>query len=349
MLRVPYYVLREYMNIAINGFGRIGRATFKALLEKNNSNLKIVAINDLTDTATLAHLLKYDSCYGRYKKSVDFTKDGLIVAGKKYKVLAEREPANLPWKNLGVDIVLECTGRFRTKEGAGSHLKAGAKKVILSAPCKGGGIKTFVPGVNENKIKKSEKIISMASCTTNCLAPVTEVIRQNFGIKKAIMTTIHSYTADQNLVDGPHKDLRRARAAAINMIPTTTGAAIAASETIPQLKGKFDGMSIRVPTPVGSICDIIFVVNKKVDENKVNNVLKKAARSARLKGILEAVNAPLVSTDIIGNPASAIVDLALTKVIGGDLVKVVAWYDNEWGYSCRLTDLCEYIYKKKLL
>jgi glyceraldehyde 3-phosphate dehydrogenase len=337
------------MNIAINGFGRIGRATFKALLEKNNSNLKIVAINDLTDTATLAHLLKYDSCYGRYKKSVGYTKDSLIIAGKKYKVLAEREPANLPWKNLGVDIVLECTGRFRTKEDASAHLKAGARKVILSAPCKGGGIKTFVPGINENKIKKSEKIISMASCTTNCLAPVTEIIRQSFGIKKAIMTTIHSYTADQNLVDGPHKDLRRARAAAINMIPTTTGAAIATAETIPQIKGKFDGMSIRVPTLVGSICDIVYVTNKKTDEKKVNQVFKKASQSARLKNILEASNDPLVSADIIGNPASAIVDLALTKVIGGDLVKVVAWYDNEWGYSCRLADLCEYIYKKRLV
>ena len=347
------------MNIAINGFGRIGRAAFKAILEKNNTGLRVAAINDLTDTATLAHLLKYDSCYGRYAKSVDYTKDSLIIAGKKYKVLAEKEPANLPWRELGIDVVLECTGRFRSKEDAGLHLKAGAKKVIISAPAsakatagkpfRGGGIKTFVLGVNENKIKRSDKIISMASCTTNCLAPVTEVIRQNFGIKKAIMTTVHSYTADQNLVDGPHKDLRRARAAAINIIPTTTGAAQAAAETIPQLKGKFDGMSIRVPTPVGSICDIVYITNKKIDEKKVNQAFKKASQSARFKRILEATDAPLVSTDIIGNPSSAIVDLSLTKVISGDLVKVVAWYDNEWGYSCRLADLCEYINKKRLI
>jgi glyceraldehyde 3-phosphate dehydrogenase len=339
----------KIMNIAINGFGRIGRATFKALLEKNNSNLKIVAINDLTDTAALAHLLKYDSCYGRYAKSIDSTKDSLVVAGKKYKVLAEKEPEKLPWKDLDVDIVMECTGRFRSKEDAGLHLKAGAKKVILSAPCKGGGIKTFVLGVNENKIKKTDKIISNASCTTNCLASVTEVIRQNFGIKKAMMTTVHSYTADQNLVDGPHKDLRRARGAALNIIPTSTGAATATAETIPSLKGKFDGMSLRVPTPVGSICDIVYVTNKKTDEKKINQALKKAANSSRFKGILEATDEPIVSTDIIGNPASAIVDLALTKVIGGDLVKVVAWYDNEWGYSCRMADLCEYILKKHLL
>lgn len=337
------------INIAINGFGRIGRATFKALLEKNNSDLKIIAINDLTDTATLTHLLKYDSVYGKYSKGASFTKDSLVVAGKKYKVLAEREPAKLPWKELDVDIVLECTGRFRSKEDAGLHLKAGAKKVVLSAPCKGGGIKTFVLGVNENKIKKTDKIISNASCTTNCLAPVTEVVRQNFGIKKAIMSTIHSYTADQNLVDGPHKDLRRARGAALNIIPTSTGAATATAETIPALKGKFDGLSLRVPTPVGSICDIVYITNKKVDEKKVNSALKKAAKSANLKNIIEVSDEPLVSTDIVGNPASAIVDLALTKVIGGDLVKVIAWYDNEWGYSCRMADLCEFIYKKKLI
>lgn len=337
------------LTIAINGFGRIGRATFKALLEKNNANLKIVAINDLTDTGALAHLLKYDSCYGKYAKSVDFTKDSLIVAGKKYKVLAEREPDKLPWKEMEVDIVLECTGRFRSKEDAELHVKAGAKKVILSAPAKGKGINTFVLGVNENKIKKTDKIISNASCTTNCLAPVTEVIRQNFGIKKAMMTTIHSYTADQNLVDGPHKDLRRARGAALNIIPTSTGAASATAETIPSLKGKFDGLSLRVPTPVGSICDIVYVTNKKVDEKQVNSVLKKASKSSALKGIIEASEEPLVSTDIVGNPASAIVDLALTKVIGGDLVKVVAWYDNEWGYSNRLADLCDYISKKRLV
>lgn len=337
------------MNIAINGFGRIGRNIFKALLEKGDSKIKIVAINDLTDTKTLAHLLKYDSVYGAYKKTVDCTKDSLIVGGKKYKVLAERDPANLPWGELGVDIVLECTGFFRKTEGAILHIKAGAKKVIISAPGKSDNIKTFVLGVNEDKIKKSDKIISMASCTTNCLAPITEIIRQNFGIRKAIMTTIHSYTAAQNVVDGPNKDLRRARAAAVNIIPTTTGAAIATCKTIPQLKGKFDGMAIRVPVPVGSISDVVFITKKKVDEKKINQAFKKAARGARLRGLIETTEEPIVSSDIIGNPASAIVDLSLTKVIDGDLVKVVAWYDNEWGYSNRLADLVEYIMKRRLL
>lgn len=340
--------LSNGVNIAINGFGRIGRATFKAFLEKKSKN-KIVAINDLTDTKTLAHLLKYDTAYGKYNKSVSCTAGSLIVSGKKYKILAEKDPANLPWREMGVDIVLECTGIFRTREQAGAHLKAGAKKVIISAPAKSDNIKTIVPSVNENKINKNDKIISMASCTTNCLAPVTDIIRQNFGIKKAIMTTVHSYTADQNIVDGPHKDLRRARAAAINIVPTTTGAAIATCKTIPQLKGKFDGMAIRVPTLVGSLCDIVFVVNRNVDEKKINQVFKKATRSARYKGIVEATDEPIVSSDIIANPASAIVDLSLTKIIDGNLVKVVAWYDNEWGYSCRMVDLCKYITDKKLV
>ncbi|PIR14081.1 type I glyceraldehyde-3-phosphate dehydrogenase [Candidatus Falkowbacteria bacterium CG11_big_fil_rev_8_21_14_0_20_39_10] len=336
------------MNIAINGFGRIGRAAFKAILEKN-SKIKVAAINDLTDTKTLAHLLKYDSVYGRYKKSVNFTKDCLIVAGKKYRILAEKDPSQLPWKEMGVDLVLECTGRFRTKDEAMAHIKAGAKKVIISAPAKTENVKTIVPGVNEKIIKKSDKVLSMASCTTNCLAPVVEVMRQNFGVKKALMTTVHSYTADQNIVDGPHKDLRRARAAAVNIVPTTTGAAIATTKAIPGLKGKFDGMAIRVPTPVVSLCDIVFITNKKTDEKKVNFAFKKASRSASLKNILFVSDEPLVSSDYIGNPASAIVDLDLTKVVGGDLVKVVAWYDNEWGYSTRLAELTEYISRKKLL
>ncbi len=344
------------MNIAINGFGRIGRATFKALLDsarvrapKGSRPLKIVAINDLTDTKTLAHLLKYDTAYGKYNKSVSYIADSLLVGGKKYKILAERNPSQLPWREMNVDIALECTGIFRTKEQSRMHLKAGAKKVIISAPAKSDNIKTIVPGVNENKINKNDKIISMASCTTNCLAPVTDIIKQNFGIKKAIMTTVHSYTADQNIVDGPHKDLRRARAAAVNIVPTTTGAAIATCKTIPALKGKFDGMAIRVPTLVGSLCDIVFVVNKKTDEKKINQVFKKAARSARYRGIIEATEEPIVSSDIIANLASAIVDLSLTKVIEGNLVKVVAWYDNEWGYSNRLVDLCEYIGRKRLV
>lgn len=335
------------MKIAINGFGRIGRAAFKAFLEKKSVN-QVVAINDLTDTATLAHLLKYDSCYGRYVKSVSFDKNNLIVAGKKYPVYAQKDPALLPWKNLGVDLVIEATGRFRSKAEAGAHLKAGAKKVLISAPAKGTGVKTIVLGVNENKINKNDRVISNASCTTNCLAPVAEVVRENFGIENALMTTIHSYTADQNLVDSPHKDLRRARAAALNMVPTTTGAALAAGLTIPRIKGKFDGLAVRVPTPVGSLCDIVFVTRKKTDEKKVTQAFKKAARGARLRGILEASDEPLVSSDIVGNPASAIVDLGLTKVIGGKLLKVVAWYDNEWGYSCRLVDLADYIQSKRL-
>jgi len=335
------------MNVAINGFGRIGRNTFKALLEKQSGN-RIVAINDLTDVGALAHLLKHDTCYGKYKAGISSKGDNLIVAGKKYRVLAEREPAKLPWRELDVDIVLECTGRFRTKAEASAHIKAGAKKVIISAPAKSDNVKTIVLGVNENKIKKSDKVISMASCTTNCLAPVVDIIRQNFGIKKAIMTTVHSYTADQNIVDGPHEDLRRARAAAANIVPTTTGAAIATTKTIPSLKGKFDGLAIRVPTPVVSLCDIVFIISKKAEEKEVNQVLKKSARSARYKNIIEVTDEQLVSSDFIGNPASAIVDLSLTKVIGRDLVKVVAWYDNEWGYSCRLAELVEYISRKRL-
>jgi len=336
-------------NIAINGFGRIGRSVFKALLDKKNFDFNIVAINDLTDTLTLAHLLKYDSAYGKYGKKVDFTKDSLVVNGKGYRVLAERDPSLLPWREMEVDIVLECTGLFRTRENAGQHLKAGAKKVVISSPAKSEGIKTFILGVNEDKIKKSDRVISNASCTTHCLATVTEIVRQNFGIKKAVMTTIHSYTADQNLVDGPHKDLRRARSAAVNIIPTTTGAAIATTKTIPSLKGKFDGMAIRVPVSVGCLSDIVFVTNKKVDEQKVNKAFKKAARSARFKGIVTVTEEPIVSSDIIGNPANAIVDLSLTKVIENDLVKVVAWYDNEWGYSTGLADLVEYIARKRLV
>ncbi|MFH1745268.1 MAG: type I glyceraldehyde-3-phosphate dehydrogenase [bacterium] len=337
------------MNIAINGFGRIGRAVFKEIILRKEKNINVVAINDLTDTKTLAHLLKYDTCYGIFPKEVKATADSIVVGGKKYLVCAEKDPAKLPWKKLDVDIVIESTGFFRTKETAGAHIKAGAKKVIISAPGKGGNIKTIIMGVNEDKVSKSDKIISNASCTTNCLAPITEVIRQNFGIKKALMTTIHSYTADQRLVDGPHKDLRRARAAATNMIPTTTGAAIAATEAIPSLKGKFDGMSIRVPLSVVSITDIVFITKKKTDARAVNEALKKASKSARMKNILAVSDEPLVSSDYIGNPSSAIVDLPLTKVVDGDMVKVVAWYDNEWGYSVRLVDLCEYINKKKLI
>lgn len=331
------------LNIAINGFGRIGRAVFKIILEKY-PHYNIVAINDLTDTKTLAHLLKYDSAYGIYSQSVSCDEKNIIVNKKKTPILSEKDPALLPWAKMKVDVVLECTGRFTNKEGLNLHIQAGAKKVILSAPAKGGGVKTIVLGVNNNKINKKDKIVSCASCTTNCLAPVTEVIRQKFGIKKALMTTIHAYTADQNLVDGPHKDLRRARSAAINMVPTSTGAAIAINETIPSLRGTFDGLAVRVPVVVGSMCDIVFILKKKTTVEEINKNFSKMAVSPKYKGIIEASYEPLVSTDIIGNNHSAIVDLSLTRVIGGDMVKVVAWYDNEWGYSCRLADLIKYLF-----
>lgn len=331
------------LNIAINGFGRIGRAVFKVILLRF-PNLNIVAINDLTDAATLAHLLKYDSCYGSTGRSISATKDSLIVAGRHIPILAIKNPAELPWKKMKVDIVLECTGRFTAKEDLVLHMVAGAKKVILSAPAKKDSVKTIVLGVNEKTISRSDHLISCASCTTNCLAPGTAVIKKAFGIKKAIMTTIHSYTADQNLVDGPHKDLRRARAAALNIIPTTTGAALATTEAIPSLKNKFDGLAVRVPTPVGSLCDTVYVLNKKTTVEAVNKAFQQAARGP-LKGILQASQEELVSTDIVGNPHSAIIDLLSTKVIGGDLLKVISWYDNEWGYSNRLAELALYLGK----
>lgn len=334
------------MNIAVNGFGRIGRSVFKALLLK--SDFKTIVINDLSGTKTMAHLLKYDSCYYQYGKKVGFTSDSLIVDGAIYRVIQETEPEKLPWRELGIDLVLECSGKFTDQAGASKHIKAGAKKVIISAPGKSDGIKTFVLGVNEVKLKKTDRVISMASCTTNCLAPIMEVIRKNFGVKKAVMTTVHSYTADQNLIDKAHKDLRRARAAGLNIIPTTTGAARATAQTISSLKGKFDGLALRVPTSIVSLCDLVCLTNKKVDEAKVNQALIAAA-AKQLKGILQVSQEPLVSTDFISNPHSAIVDLPLTKVIGGDLLQIIAWYDNEWGYSCRLADLAVYIAKKRLL
>ena len=335
------------INLAINGFGRIGRAALKIILAKY-PDVRVVAINDLTDTATLAHLLKYDSCYGIYAGQVSSDDKNIIVGKIKIPVLAEKDPNLLPWAKLKVDVVLECTGRFTNKDSLMMHIKAGARKVILSAPAKGkeDKVKTVVLGVNDDKILKTDKILSCASCTTNCLAPVSDIIRSHFGIKKAIMTTIHAYTADQNLVDGPHKDLRRARAAAINMVPTTTGAAIAVTETIPSLKNKFDGLAVRVPVPVGSLCDLVFVTKKKVSAEKVNDVFVKIAKMARYKNIVEASYEPLVSSDIVQNPHSSIVDLSLTKVVDGDLLKVVAWYDNEWGYSNRLVDLA-YLFAKK--
>ena len=336
--------MSKKLNIAINGFGRIGRAVFKIILEKYPS-YNIVAINDLTDTKTLAHLMKYDSAYGIYPQKVSHDEKNIIVNGKKTPVFSEKDPSMLPWGKMKVDAVLECTGRFTDKKGLMLHIEAGAKKVILSAPAKGDDpVKSIVLGVNEKKISKKDIVLSCASCTTNCLAPVTDIIRQKFGIKKALMTTIHAYTADQNLVDGPHRDLRRARSAAINMVPTTTGAAIAINQTIPSLKGTFDGLAVRVPVVVGSMCDIVFLLKKKASAEDINKHFTKMATTAKYKGIIEVSNEPLVSSDIIGNENSAIVDLPLTRVVGGDMAKVVVWYDNEWGYSCRLADLIKYLF-----
>jgi glyceraldehyde 3-phosphate dehydrogenase len=328
--------------IAINGFGRIGRAAFKIALEKND--VEVVAINDLTDATILAHLLQYDTAYGHYRKSVEAKEGKLVVDGKSYPVYAEPDPKKLPWGELEVDVVLECTGRFTDKVGAGQHIEAGAKKVILSAPAKGDddSVPTFLIGVNEDTYHE-ETVISNASCTTNSLAPVAKIIHEKFGIAKALMTTIHSYTADQNIQDGPHKDLRRARAAAQNIVPTTTGAAIAVTQVIPELKGLFDGHSMRVPTIVVSLTDFTFVLKQKTTVEEVNAVLKQATQEARYRKVLAVTEEPLVSSDFIGNPYSSIVDLALTKVIDGDLVKVVAWYDNEWGYSNRLVEMAQRI------
>ena len=321
---------------AINGFGRIGRAAFKIALD--SKNVEIVAVNDLTDNKTLAHLLKYDSVYGRFNKSVEADGEHLIVGGRKIRSLSIKEPAELPWKELGVEVVLECTGAFRTREKAGAHLTAGAKKVIISAPSKDSDTKTFVLGVNDKEYR-GEEIVDNASCTTNCVAPVMAIVMANWGVKKALMTTIHSYTADQNLIDGPHKDLRRARGAAINIVPTTTGAARATGETIPELKGKFDGLSVRVPTPNGSLSDFTIVLEKPTTKEEVIEAFKKAAKLPLYKGILEATEEPLVSSDIIGNPHSSIVDLSLTQVVDGDLLKIISWYDNEWGYANRLVEM----------
>lgn len=330
----------QKIRVAVNGFGRIGRTTFKALLTK--PAIQVVAINDLTDPATLAHLLKYDTSYREYPRKVKARRDAIVVDGQAYRVLAIKEPTKLPWKKLRVDVVLECTGRFTTKEEAGLHLKAGAKQVIISAPAKGGGVPTLLLGVNASKFK-GEPVINMGSCTTNCIAPVVQIIHEKFGVKKSTMTTVHSYTADQNLQDGPHKDLRRARAAAESIVPTTTGAAIAVTEAIPELKNRFDGLAIRVPTPVVSLSDFTILVKRKVTVEEINRAFVRAANSPRYKGILGVSSEPLVSSDYIGNEFSGVVDLALTKVVDGDLVKVIAWYDNEWAYSLRLAEMVVYI------
>lgn len=328
--------------IAINGFGRIGRAAFKIAVEQKD--VEVVAINDLTEAAVLAHLLRYDTAYGHYRKEVVVKDNKLIVDGKECLMYAEPDPKKLPWGELGVDVVLECTGRFTDKVGATQHITAGAKKVILSAPAQGDDdlVPTFLIGVNEETYA-GETVISNASCTTNSLAPVAQIIHEKFGIAKALMTTIHSYTADQNLQDGPHRDLRRARAAALNIVPTTTGAALSVTQVIPELAGLFDGHSMRVPTVVVSLTDFTFVLKKKTTVAEINAVLKAATKEARYSKVLAVTEEPLVSSDFIGNPHSSIVDLPLTKVIDGDLVKIVAWYDNEWGYSNRLVEMAQLV------
>lgn len=328
------------MNIAINGFGRIGRQAFKVAFARKN--IKIVGINDLTDTKTLAHLLKYDTAYGKYELPVEYDEKNLIVKGKKIPVFAEKDPSLLPWGKLRVDVVLECTGRFTDKDGASLHLKAGAKKVVISAPAKGGDVPTYVRAVNCAKCKKeTSPVINNASCTTNNIGPVMAVLNEKFGIEKAMMTTAHGYTADQNLQDGPHRDLRRARAAAENIVPTTTGAAIAVTEVIPGLVGVFDGLSLRVPVPTVSVSDMTILLKKNVTKEEINKALIDASKTERFNGVLTTTNEQLVSSDFIGDTHSATVDLSLTNVVGGNLVKVVAWYDNETGYANRLVEIAE--------
>lgn len=324
------------IKVAINGFGRIGRSAFKIALEKKK--MEVVAINDLTDARTLAHLLKYDTAYGVYDRTVSSQNNFLIVDKKKYPVLSEKDPRLLPWRKLGVDVVLECTGIF-TKDGtAKTHLEAGARRVIVSAPTTGtGGVKTFLLGVNTEQFR-DDSVISNASCTTNCLGPVAQVMLEELGIRKAMMTTIHSYTADQNLQDGPHRDLRRARAAAQNIVPTTTGAAVSVTEALPDLRNKFDGIALRVPTITGSLTDFTFLVARTTNVDEINSLFRSAARMPRWRGILGITEDPVVSSDIVGSSYSAIVDLGFTRVVDGDLVKVLAWYDNEWGYANRLVE-----------
>lgn len=332
------------MKIAINGFGRIGRMAYRVLQERGLDKY-VIAVNDLTDAPTLAHLLQYDSNYGKFKATVKshvydnqapYT-GALMVDDHSFYVLSVKEPDQLPWKQLGVDIVIESTGRFTDPEGMKKHIAAGAKRVVLSAPVEGEGVTTVVIGVNDEVIDGSTELFANASCTTNCITPVAAVILKEFGIQKAMMTTVHSFTADQVLQDGPHKDLRRARSAPQNIVPTTTGATKAAAKAVPQLEGIFSGLSLRVPTPVGSISDFTFLTDKDTTVEAVNAALKSGSEG-KYKGILEYTELPLVSSDIVGNKASAIIDASLTQVVGGNMVKVVAWYDNEWGYSNRLID-----------
>lgn len=325
------------VKVAINGFGRIGRNALKILLERHD--VQVVAINDITDAATLAHLLKHDSSYGAYDKNVSAKENSIIVNTREIPVFAEKDPANLPWAKLGVDVVIESTGFFTKPEDARAHIKAGAKRVVISAPAKGEGAKTVVLGVNEEVVDASDKIISNASCTTNCIAPIMKVLEDTYGIDKAMMTTVHSYTGSQRILDAPAKDLREARSAAENIVPTTTGASKAAALTIPSLAGKFNGLSVRVPTPVVSLSDITAIIKTDVTREDLIKTFKKAAKEPYYEGILGVTEEELVSSDFIGDPHSCIVDLPLTDVVGGNMIKIVAWYDNEWGYSNRLVEL----------
>ncbi len=333
--------------VAINGFGRIGRITLKAILEQKSSLTEVTAINDLADPKTLAHLFKYDSVHGRFDGEVEAGEEALIINGKSIQMLSEKDPANLKWGKMDVDIVIEATGVFRKREEVAKHLAAGAKKVIIAAPAKDEDI-TIVLGVNEDRYDpEHHHIISNSSCTTNCLAPVAMILDERFGIKSGFVTTVHSYTNDQKILDLPHKDLRRSRAAFMSIIPTTTGAAKAIGLVLPRLKGKLNGVAVRVPTPTVSLVDLVAVLNEEVSEEDVNNVLKEAA-GGRLKGIMDYSEEELVSMDYKGDPHSSIVDAASTMVIGGNMVKIMAWYDNEWGYSHRVADLVEYIVGKKV-
>lgn len=329
------------IKVGINGFGRIGRQVLKVIREDYRDEIDVVAFNDLGNLDTMAHLFRYDSVHGRYEGEVKVEDGNLVVDGDVIKALSERDPANLPWADLGVDVVIESTGVFRDREGTSKHLSAGAKKVIISAPAKGEDL-TIVMGVNEDKYDPANHhIISNASCTTNCLAPAAKVVHDLYGIESAYMTTIHSYTNDQQILDLPHKDLRRARAAALNMIPTTTGAAKAVALVIPELKGKFDGMAVRVPTPTGSLVDFVAVVNKPANKDEMIAAFEEAA-SGRMKGILDVSHEPLVSSDYIGSRYSSVID-ALSCAATGNLVKVITWYDNEWGYSVRTADLAKFV------
>ena len=330
------------IKVGINGFGRIGRNVFRVITERED--IDVVAINDLADARTLSLLLKYDSVHGKFDGNIEVKEDAMVVKGKEIKLTKEKDPARLPWKELGVDIAIESTGIFTKKADCAKHLEAGAKKVILSTPSKDQLDATIVMGINENELRAEHKIVSNASCTTNCLAPLVKVINDNFQIEKGLMTTIHAYTNDQNVADVMHKDLRRARAAAINIIPTTTGAAKAIGEVIPELKGKLDGMAMRVPVANGSVTDLVVTVEKKTSAEEVNSALKAAADN-ELKGILEYCEDPIVSSDIIDNAHSCILDAMSTCVIDGNLIKVIGWYDNEWGYSNRMVDLVELIAK----